>query len=414
MRELSTLTTCVDRIVFGRTYGAVTWLEGAYHEVCEREDWLSESEGRRLGLDDVLKIGSARAQLRYTGEFRSDLTDDRASIVKTIFGEALDPSTQPLGHACQVAGPPLHVPPPSLVSTFPPALKVSDQVMTNSSSSTTSQTSPTILVRTAQQPRAAHSQKVNQNGTLLEDEDPPFCAPVPDGIQREIARLLSEIPKSEDHQAESRVLLEDLETKLNPEINRLTLQYKESPSYIRQQILHSVVEQLDDPRRVLVEAERHTVKLHRDLSDQLFRDFVSLKTKTISPFIRQRLLDVLHLLSQAKQVFSDAQAVAAALATKAHVRSANETHWTSIHAHTPTDEVVQALETAKRQSAFTSEQNSRATRELEVAETKLAFANSHFAELLNTLIKESADEAGAGTGDVRDNTSMIIATSTTY
>jgi hypothetical protein len=392
MRELSTLTTCVDRIVFGRTYGAVAWLEGAYREVCEREDWLSDSEGRRLGLDDVLKIGSARAQLRYTGEFRSTCNGDRASMVKTFFKEMLDPSIRPITPT-YLAGP---SPPPLDPMSMPlPASEIDEKVATSSLISITTQRSTTVSFMSTPQPTAAHGQGVDQKGAPRADADPPFCSPVPDDVRVAIARLLYEISKSEDHQAQCKILLENLETKLNPEISRLRLRYEESPSSSRTRALMSVTESLEAPRRVLAEAERRTVKLHQDLSDKLFPVLVSPKPEIVSSTVRQSLADELAVLSQARQAFSDAQDVATTFTTKAQDRSTNEAHWSQIHTRTLTDDVVHALETAKRQSAFASEQKAKANRELEVAETKLAFAHLRFADLLNTLVKEAVNEASA-------------------
>jgi hypothetical protein len=60
IRQLSSLTTPVDRVVLGRKYGIEHWLGPAYQAICERDEWLSEEEGSRLGLEDVLKIGRAR------------------------------------------------------------------------------------------------------------------------------------------------------------------------------------------------------------------------------------------------------------------------------------------------------------------------------------------------------------------
>jgi hypothetical protein len=64
IRQLSSLTTPVDRVVLGRKYGIEHWLGPAYRAICERDEWLSKEEGARLGLEDVLKIGHARQMMR--------------------------------------------------------------------------------------------------------------------------------------------------------------------------------------------------------------------------------------------------------------------------------------------------------------------------------------------------------------
>jgi hypothetical protein len=64
--KLSTLTSPIDKVVLAREYGVSHWLPLAYRDICAREEWLSDEEGYRLGLGDVLKIGRARQAMRST------------------------------------------------------------------------------------------------------------------------------------------------------------------------------------------------------------------------------------------------------------------------------------------------------------------------------------------------------------
>lgn len=61
--ELSVLniaphTTCLDKAVLGKRYGVKQWVVEAYGELCTREKPLALEEGRKLGIDLVIKITS--------------------------------------------------------------------------------------------------------------------------------------------------------------------------------------------------------------------------------------------------------------------------------------------------------------------------------------------------------------------
>jgi molecular chaperone GrpE (heat shock protein) len=85
VRQLLSLTTPVDRVVLGRKYDVEHWLRPAYQAICEREEWLSEQEGERLGLRDVLKIGRARQLLRAPAVLREE--EERRSLLDGVFGD---------------------------------------------------------------------------------------------------------------------------------------------------------------------------------------------------------------------------------------------------------------------------------------------------------------------------------------
>ncbi|KZP12993.1 hypothetical protein FIBSPDRAFT_798339, partial [Athelia psychrophila] len=58
--QIAPIASPIDKIVFGRLYGINEWLTSAYHAVCTRPDALTLEEGRRLGVDDVIRINSIR------------------------------------------------------------------------------------------------------------------------------------------------------------------------------------------------------------------------------------------------------------------------------------------------------------------------------------------------------------------
>ncbi|KZP15345.1 hypothetical protein FIBSPDRAFT_750386, partial [Athelia psychrophila] len=58
--NLTENATPIDKIVLGRRYGITDWLPGAYEAVCTRADPLNLEEGRRLGVEDTVRISAAR------------------------------------------------------------------------------------------------------------------------------------------------------------------------------------------------------------------------------------------------------------------------------------------------------------------------------------------------------------------
>jgi hypothetical protein len=60
--RLMSLTSAMDKILLGRRFGIQGWLRSAYRELCEQAGWVSDADGFRLGLSDVLRIGRVRAE----------------------------------------------------------------------------------------------------------------------------------------------------------------------------------------------------------------------------------------------------------------------------------------------------------------------------------------------------------------
>jgi len=76
IRELEAIQSRVDpieRIVLAVRHNIPQWLSGAYQELCQRQDSLSEEEGERLGLSTVIKLMRAR-EILLSG---SDMRDPR-------------------------------------------------------------------------------------------------------------------------------------------------------------------------------------------------------------------------------------------------------------------------------------------------------------------------------------------------
>ncbi|KZP18394.1 hypothetical protein FIBSPDRAFT_684493, partial [Athelia psychrophila] len=58
--QIAPIASPIDKIVFGRLYDIDEWLTGAYQAVCTRLDALTLEEGRRIGVDDAIRINSIR------------------------------------------------------------------------------------------------------------------------------------------------------------------------------------------------------------------------------------------------------------------------------------------------------------------------------------------------------------------
>jgi hypothetical protein len=62
--QLAALAGPVDRVILAHAYDVGHWLPLAYQALCERETCLSDEEGLKLGIHDVLKIARLRVAMR--------------------------------------------------------------------------------------------------------------------------------------------------------------------------------------------------------------------------------------------------------------------------------------------------------------------------------------------------------------
>ncbi|KZP33811.1 hypothetical protein FIBSPDRAFT_881328 [Athelia psychrophila] len=60
IKHLAPIATDIDKIVLGRQYAIDEWLADAYFAVCMREQSLTEEEGARMKVADIIKINSVR------------------------------------------------------------------------------------------------------------------------------------------------------------------------------------------------------------------------------------------------------------------------------------------------------------------------------------------------------------------
>lgn len=71
--QIAPIALPIDKIVFGRLYGIHKWLASAYHAVCTRRDALTLEEGRRLAVDDVIRINGIRQDFCFIRVSESSL-----------------------------------------------------------------------------------------------------------------------------------------------------------------------------------------------------------------------------------------------------------------------------------------------------------------------------------------------------
>jgi hypothetical protein len=107
IRKLPALTTPDDRIVLVHKYGI-----SAYQKHCVREERLTEEEGHRFDVQDVLRIGSARQAMMSKGPERNG--SDRVALIMEICDQhermldlpAIMPSANTLASSSLIAAPP--------------------------------------------------------------------------------------------------------------------------------------------------------------------------------------------------------------------------------------------------------------------------------------------------------------------
>jgi len=88
IKHLSKDASDIDRVVLGHLYGVHEWLLSAYRALTLREESLTQNEGRRLGVDDVVRIAQARDRRR------SDVFGSCSwGVMREIFGPYPIPDT---------------------------------------------------------------------------------------------------------------------------------------------------------------------------------------------------------------------------------------------------------------------------------------------------------------------------------
>jgi molecular chaperone GrpE (heat shock protein) len=189
VRQLLSLTTPVDRVVLGRKYDVEHWLRPAYQAICEREEWLSEQEGERLGLRDVLKIGRARQLLRAPVVLREE--EERRSLLDGVFGDHPSSTTDDI--------------PPSPLALASEDDPVQQSFATSSSAYTEHmdlsreiESLPALEVTAATTDTSVDTSSHKPADDLYKAALGPVYAPVTSSLRDQLLRAVSEINSAEE------------------------------------------------------------------------------------------------------------------------------------------------------------------------------------------------------------------------
>lgn len=61
--KLTSLASAVDKLALGHEFGVTEWLAAGYAELCTRRHPLSVEEGRKLGVEAVVRIAEMKHEL---------------------------------------------------------------------------------------------------------------------------------------------------------------------------------------------------------------------------------------------------------------------------------------------------------------------------------------------------------------
>ncbi|KDQ58985.1 hypothetical protein JAAARDRAFT_109232, partial [Jaapia argillacea MUCL 33604] len=64
IRHLTTIASPIDKLVLGRQYDVLEWLQDAYVNICQRPEALSIEEAEKLGLKEAILISQVRQEVR--------------------------------------------------------------------------------------------------------------------------------------------------------------------------------------------------------------------------------------------------------------------------------------------------------------------------------------------------------------
>ncbi|KAF7968659.1 hypothetical protein HWV62_29739 [Athelia sp. TMB] len=97
--KLAPIASPIDKIVLGRRHGVLDWLKSAYTAVCLQEAPLNLQEGRRLGVDDVIRINAVRYY--HVPDRRAGITplsdthiDDAFELVEKTYSAPDEPTAE--------------------------------------------------------------------------------------------------------------------------------------------------------------------------------------------------------------------------------------------------------------------------------------------------------------------------------
>jgi hypothetical protein len=373
--KLAALTTPVDRIVLGKKYAIDHWLHPAYQVVCERQACLSDEEGARLGLADVLRISRARQDMRIPALLRSSEIERSRAFCETFGIQAPIPLTS-AALAPQFESPVTQEEPMTPVATpstlhalaqpthvIPSAIDVSGDIITTSERDCTTPQPP--------------------------DDDEPseseltVLAPISDSVRTRLQNALAKIGHAGKETKKARQTLEKAEPTLKDaeaalETARATntifkasceRRYAEAQAHV------------DANQRGIASNGKAAEQAHSALVSLALADVkVDLRPYQVPADMRAALCQLLSTIDSTREGLLDAQRE-----EYASQKQRNEDDniylksWKRMHADNPTADTAQALEDARRQPELLKV---RCARKITDAENKIARSQRELAQLL--------------------------------
>jgi hypothetical protein len=375
--KLAALTTPVDRIVLGKKYAIDHWLHSAYRVVCERQACLSDEEGARLGLADVLRISRTRQDMRIPALLRSSETKRSHAFYKT-FGI---PAPIPITSA-------------ALRAQFESPV-MQDEPMTS--------VAVTSTLRAPTQPTHVINSAIDVSGEIITtserdcttpqppDDDEPsesdltVLAPISRSVRTRLQKALAMIENADEETQRSREALEkaelglkDAETALGSAkaVNMRCEQYELYCATARARV--------DDTRRVITSYEKSTEQAHSALVSLALADVtVELRPYEVPADMLTDLSQLLSTIDSTREALLNVRREE--LASKALIDGDDAIYiksWKRMHTNNPTTDTAQALEDGRRQVELSKV---RCTRKIADAEDVIARSQRKLAQLLTQL-----------------------------
>jgi hypothetical protein len=372
--KLAAITTPVDRIVLGKKYAIDHWLHPAYRVVCERPTCLSDEEGARLGLADVLRISRARQDMRIPALLRSSETQRSHAFYKTfgipapipITSAALAPQFEsPVTQddaMTRVATPSTRCGPTKPTHVTPSAIHVSGEIVTTSE-------------RDCATPQPPVDDEPSESELVV-------LAPISESVRERLQSALTKIENAENGSRRAQQALEKAESTLKDAEAALNTARTASTNC-------KLYERRCADAQAPVDANKNTIASWGKAAEQAHSALVALALADVKvdlrPYhvpadMRAALGQLLSTIDSTRDVLLDTQE------EYASQRDENNNmylkSWKRMHADNPTADTAQALEDARRQPELLKV---RCARKIMDAENKIARSQRELAQLLSQL-----------------------------
>jgi hypothetical protein len=374
--KLAALTTPVDRIVLGKKYAIDHWLHSAYQVVCERQACLSDEEGARLGLADVLRISRARQDMRIPAPLRSSEIERSRAFCETFGIQAPIPLT-PAALAPQFELPVTQEEPMTPVATLSALLALTQPTHVTPSAIHVSGEIVTTSERDCATPQPSYDDKPSEPELIV-------LAPISDPVRDRLQDALVKIKNADEATEKARKALETAEPTLKAAETALgSSKAVNNLKKIKKHELLCAVARAD------VDANQCAIASNGKSAEQAHSTIVALALADVKVDLRPHSYQVpADMRAALSQLLSTINSTREALF---HVRSEefasrrNEDDneyiksWKRMHTNNPTTDSAQALEDARRQVELSKV---RCARKIAAAEDVIATSQRKLAQLL--------------------------------